>query len=84
VDQGDVLTSAGSAASLDLCLHVVQRDYGTQVATRIARDLVIPLHRPGGQAQYIETPVLEPGSGGDLLADHQLAASAPRPVGDGR
>jgi transcriptional regulator GlxA family with amidase domain len=67
VDEGDLLTSAGSAASLDLCLHVLQRDYGTQVATRVARDLVIPLHRPGGQAQYIETPVPEPG--GDLFAD---------------
>jgi transcriptional regulator GlxA family with amidase domain len=69
VDEGDLLTSAGSAASLDLCLHVLQRDYGTQVATRVARDLVIPLHRPGGQAQYIETPVPEPGGGGDLFAD---------------
>jgi AraC family transcriptional regulator, transcriptional activator FtrA len=68
VDEGDLLTSAGSAASLDLCLHVLQRDYGTQVATRVARDLVIPLHRPGGQAQYIETPVPEP-DGGDLFAD---------------
>jgi transcriptional regulator GlxA family with amidase domain len=67
VDEGDLLTSAGSAASLDLCLHVLQRDYGTEVATRVARDLVIPLHRPGGQAQYIETPVPEPG--GDLFAD---------------
>jgi AraC family transcriptional regulator, transcriptional activator FtrA len=69
VDEGDLLTSAGSAASLDLCLHVVQRDYGTQVATRVARDLVIPLHRAGGQAQYIETPVPEPDGGGDLFAD---------------
>jgi transcriptional regulator GlxA family with amidase domain len=69
VDEGDLLTSAGSAASLDLCLHVLQRDYGTQVATRVARDLVIPLHRPGGQAQYIETPVPEPDSGGDLFTD---------------
>ena len=69
VDEGDLLTSAGSAASLDLCLHVLQRDYGTQVATRVARDLVIPLHRPGGQAQYIETPVPEPDGGGDLFAD---------------
>src|SRR5580692_12202500 len=68
-DEEDLLTSAGSAASLDLCLHVLQRDYGTQVATRVARDLVIPLHRPGGQAQYIETPVPEPGGGGDLFAD---------------
>ena len=68
VDEGDLLTSAGSAASLDLCLHVVQRDYGTEIATQVARDLVIPLHRAGGQAQYIETPVPEP-AGGDLFAD---------------
>jgi len=60
VDQGDLLTSAGSAASLDLCLHVVQRDYGTEIATRVARDLVLPLHRPGGQAQYIEAPLPAP------------------------
>lgn len=57
VDEGNLLTSAGSAASLDLCLHVVQRDHGTEIANRVARDLVIPLHRPGGQAQYIETPL---------------------------
>lgn len=57
VDDGNVLTSAGSAASIDLCLHVVQRDYGTEVATRLARDLVVPLQRDGGQAQYIEAPV---------------------------
>ncbi len=67
VDEGDLLTSAGSAASLDLCLHVVQRDYGTEIATQVARDLVIPLHRAGGQAQYIETPVPPPA--GDLFAD---------------
>jgi AraC family transcriptional regulator, transcriptional activator FtrA len=57
VDDGDLLTSAGSAASIDLCLHVVQRDYGTEIATRLARDLVVPLQRDGGQAQYIEAPV---------------------------
>lgn len=57
VDGGDLLTSAGSAASLDLCLHVVQRDYGAEIAARVARDLVVPLHRPGGQAQYIDTPI---------------------------
>jgi transcriptional regulator GlxA family with amidase domain len=57
VDDGNLLTSAGSAASIDLCLHVVQRDFGTEVATRLARDLVVPLQRDGGQAQYIETPV---------------------------
>jgi AraC family transcriptional activator FtrA len=60
IDDDDLLTSAGSAASLDLCLHVVQRDYGTEIATRVARDLVLPLHRPGGQAQYIEAPLPAP------------------------
>jgi AraC family transcriptional regulator, transcriptional activator FtrA len=68
VDEGDLLTSAGSAASLDLCLHVVERDYGTEIATKVARDLVVPLYRPGGQAQFIETPIPEPRSG-DLFAD---------------
>jgi transcriptional regulator GlxA family with amidase domain len=57
IDEGDILTSAGSAAGVDLCLHVVQLDYGAEIATRVARDLVMPLHRDGGQAQYIETPV---------------------------
>jgi transcriptional regulator GlxA family with amidase domain len=60
VDEGDLLTSAGSAASLDLCLHVVRRDHGTEIASRVARDLVVPLHRPGGQAQDIEAPVPPP------------------------
>ena len=68
IDEGDLLTSAGSAASLDLCLHVVQRDYGTEIASKIARDLVVPLYRPGGQAQYIETP-MPAVADGDLFAD---------------
>jgi AraC family transcriptional regulator, transcriptional activator FtrA len=68
VDEGDLLTSAGSAASIDLCLHVVQRDYGAEVAARFARDLVVPLHRDGGQAQYIEAPLPAPGAD-DLFAD---------------
>jgi transcriptional regulator GlxA family with amidase domain len=57
VDEGDLLTSAGSAASIDLCLHVVRRDFGAEVATRFARDLVVPPHRDGGQAQYIDAPM---------------------------
>jgi AraC family transcriptional regulator, transcriptional activator FtrA len=57
VDDGDLLTSAGSAASLDLCLHVIRQDHGTDIAARIARDLVVPLQRDGGQAQYIDTPL---------------------------
>jgi AraC family transcriptional regulator, transcriptional activator FtrA len=57
VDEGDILTSAGSAASIDLCLHVVRHDYGTHIATRLARQLVVPPQRDGGQAQYIEAPM---------------------------
>ncbi|MBB5070188.1 helix-turn-helix domain-containing protein [Saccharopolyspora gloriosae] len=57
VDEGDVLTSAGRSAGLDLCLHLVGVDLGTGAANRLARRLVAPSHRPGGQAQYIETPV---------------------------
>jgi AraC family transcriptional regulator, transcriptional activator FtrA len=68
VDEDDLFTSAGSAASLDLCLHVLQRDYGTEIASTVARDLVVPLYRPGGQAQYIETP-LPALHDGDLFAD---------------
>lgn len=57
VDEGDILTSAGSAAGLDLCLHLVRRDFGVDAANKVARRLVIPPHRDGGQAQYIERPV---------------------------
>ncbi|MFY0405474.1 GlxA family transcriptional regulator [Solicola sp. PLA-1-18] len=60
VDDGDILTSAGSAASIDLCLHVVRTDHGARVANRLARDLVVPPHRDGGQAQYTETPMPPP------------------------
>ena len=57
VDEGGVLTSAGSAAGLDLCLHLVRRDYGPAVANHVARRLVIAPHRDGGQAQFLERPV---------------------------
>ena len=57
LDDGDVLTSAGSAAGLDLCLHVVRRDHGPAIANTVARRLVIPPHRDGGQAQFVEAPV---------------------------
>jgi AraC family transcriptional activator FtrA len=68
VDEGDVLTSAGSAASVDLCLHIVERDYGAEIAAKVARDLVVPLYRSGGQAQYIEDPI-RIADNGDLFAD---------------
>ena len=57
VDEGDILTSAGSAASIDLCLHIVRLDHGADVAGRLARSLVVQPHRDGGQAQFIETPM---------------------------
>lgn len=53
VDEGQVLTSAGASAGLDLCLHMVARDYGSAVAAEAARLSVAPLHRSGGQAQFI-------------------------------
>jgi AraC family transcriptional regulator, transcriptional activator FtrA len=57
VDDGDILTSAGSAASIDLCFHVVRSDFGAEIATQLARDLVVPPQRDGGQAQFIDTPI---------------------------
>ncbi|MCZ7437104.1 transcriptional regulator FtrA [Micromonospora sp. WMMC241] len=57
VDDDGVLSSAGSAAGLDLCVHLIRTDFGPTVANAVARRLVIPPHRDGGQAQFIETPV---------------------------
>jgi transcriptional regulator GlxA family with amidase domain len=57
VDEGDVLTSAGTAAGIDLCLHIMRSEFGADVANRIARRMVVPPHREGGQAQFIETPM---------------------------
>jgi transcriptional regulator GlxA family with amidase domain len=57
VDDGDVLTSAGVAAGMDLCLHVVRRDHGSEVANRAARRCVVPPWRDGGQSQFIERPM---------------------------
>lgn len=57
VEDGSILTSAGMAAGIDLCLHVVRKDHGAQVANAIARRMVVAPHRTGGQAQFIEQPV---------------------------
>ncbi|MFF7946197.1 helix-turn-helix domain-containing protein [Streptomyces griseorubiginosus] len=62
VDNGDVLTSAGKAAAMDLCLHLVRLDHGSANANKIARRLVVPPHREGGQAQFIATPLPAPGN----------------------
>jgi AraC family transcriptional activator FtrA len=57
IDSGQVLTSAGSAAGLDMLLHLVRRDYGAGIANQVAQRLVIPPHREGGQAQYLPRPM---------------------------
>ncbi|MES2879664.1 MAG: helix-turn-helix domain-containing protein [Pseudomonadota bacterium] len=67
VDEGDVVTSAGTAAGLDCCLHLLRSDWGAEVANRVARRIVLAPHRQGGQAQYIEQTL--PASG----ADHRLS-----------
>jgi transcriptional regulator GlxA family with amidase domain len=56
-DDGDVLTSAGLSAGVDLCLHLIRRDHGTEIANHVARYCVVPPWRDGGQAQYIERPL---------------------------
>ena len=67
VDAGPVLTSAGTAAGIDLCLHLVRSEHGAAVANAVARRMVVPPHRDGGQAQYVEAPVPLPRR--DDLAD---------------
>ncbi|MCU6669021.1 transcriptional regulator FtrA [Enterobacteriaceae bacterium H4N4] len=72
IDNGDVLTSAGSAAGIDLCLHLVRRDYGSVAANQVARRLVVSPHRDGGQAQFIQqaVPVAYEGHRLGSLFDH--------------
>ncbi|WP_433656142.1 GlxA family transcriptional regulator [Nocardia sp. CA-128927] len=68
VDDDDVLTSAGAAAGIDVCLHIVRRDHGSAVANAVARRCVMPPWRDGGQAQYIEQPVPPATSAGTAVA----------------
>ena len=82
VDDGDILTSAGTAAGIDLCLHVVRLDHGADVANAVARRMVVPPHRDGGQAQFVDTPVAAcPAE--DPLADvlDWMAEHLDRPLG---
>jgi transcriptional regulator GlxA family with amidase domain len=58
-DDGDVLTSAGLSAGVDLCLHIMRRDHGTEIANQVARHLVVPPWRDGGQAQFIDRQMPE-------------------------
>ncbi|MET9425497.1 helix-turn-helix domain-containing protein [Streptomyces sp. NPDC006540] len=68
IDEGRIATGAGAAAGFDLCLHLLRREYGAATANAIARDLVLPSHRDGGQAQYLATPAPED-CDDDRLAD---------------
>ncbi len=89
VDEGTILTSAGSAAGIDLCLHIIRSDFGADYANHVARRLVVSPHREGGQAQIIGRPVLDLQEGArlgpllDLLrrgleAEHTIASMAER------
>jgi transcriptional regulator GlxA family with amidase domain len=62
VDDGRILTSAGAASGVDVCLHLVRKDHGSHLANKVARRCVVPPFRDGGQAQYIEQPVPEQGA----------------------
>jgi AraC family transcriptional activator FtrA len=67
VDHGDVATSAGAGAGIDLCLHLVRRDHGAAYAALLARHMVMPPHRDGGQAQYVPSPPPFPRPDADAL-----------------
>ncbi|MEU6928436.1 helix-turn-helix domain-containing protein [Streptomyces sp. NPDC046385] len=80
VDDGDVLTSAGVAAGIDLCLHIVRRDHGAGVANDVARRTIVPPHRDGGQAQYIARPVPESGTSTTTTARAWALAHLHEPI----
>jgi transcriptional regulator GlxA family with amidase domain len=69
VDEGSVLTSAGVAAGLDLCLHVIRRDHGAALAAHIARRTVVAPHRDGGQAQFVARPIADDRGAGASLEE---------------
>ncbi|MGI5288204.1 GlxA family transcriptional regulator [Nonomuraea polychroma] len=80
VDDGDVLTSAGVAAGMDLCLHVIRRDHGSEVANRAARRCVMPPWRDGGQAQYVERPLPPEADGGTAATRAWMLAHLDAPL----
>lgn len=83
VDGGNVLTAAGSAAGIDLCLHVVRKDFGSAAANSVARRLVVQPHRDGGQMQFIHRPVARDRNGqrlGSLLDWMQENLAKPQPL----
>lgn len=81
VDEGNVMTSAGSAAAIDLSLHLIRRDYGPRIANQVARRAVVPTHRDGGQAQFIPAPLPEQGAAlGSLLEWMRRRLDQPLPI----
>ena len=88
VCDGPVLTSAGTASGLDLCLHLIREDHGEEIARKVARRMVMPPHRDGGQAQYVDAPIrtrpadtlapLLDDLGRDLAAEHSIESLAER------
>jgi transcriptional regulator GlxA family with amidase domain len=80
VDDGDVLTSAGNAAGIDLLLHLVRRDHGSEVANRVARRSVVAPWRDGGQSQFVERPVPEAGDAGTAATRAWAAARLGEPL----
>ncbi|MFI9170688.1 GlxA family transcriptional regulator [Streptomyces lincolnensis] len=84
IDEGGILTAAGSAAALDLGLHVVRRDHGAEIANAVSRRLVFAAHRDGGQRQFVERPLpdVREESLGPLLAWAQERLGEPLTVGD--
>jgi transcriptional regulator GlxA family with amidase domain len=80
VDDGRVLTSAGVAAGIDLCLHVVARDHGAERANAIARRMIVAPHRGGGQAQFVERPVPDAGDGGLVATRAWMLERLDRPL----
>ncbi len=83
VDDGQVITSAGSAAGIDMCLHLIRKDFGATIANQVARRLVVPPHREGGQKQFVDTPVEEDARGdafAELLDTVRASLSTPHTV----
>ncbi|SFJ45269.1 Transcriptional regulator GlxA family, contains an amidase domain and an AraC-type DNA-binding HTH domain [Amycolatopsis sacchari] len=79
-DEGGILTSAGAAAGIDLCVHMIRRDHGAAVANEVARGTVVPPHREGGQAQYLNRPVPEPRTSSTSRAREWALKNLHRPV----
>ncbi|MEB3368346.1 GlxA family transcriptional regulator [Saccharopolyspora mangrovi] len=80
VEDGDVLTSAGAASGIDVCLHLVRSDHGSEVANQVARCCVVPPFRDGGQAQYIEQPIPDPAGQGTAATRAWALQNLHRPL----